>query len=76
MVRQASLVIGIGVVIGVAAAVGLSRVMQSILYEVDPLDPVTFVGVTVTLIGIALIAAYLPARRASRIDPARALREE
>ena len=66
----------IGVAIGTAAAIGLTRLMSSILFEVKPTDPVTFGGVAVLLCLIALLACYIPARRAASLDPMQALRSE
>jgi putative ABC transport system permease protein len=67
---------GIGVALGVAGAVAGSRLMVSLLYGVRPLDAVTFVAVPLALLGVALAASYLPARRAARVDPMMALRTE
>jgi putative ABC transport system permease protein len=66
----------VGVAIGVAAAYGLARLIQSILFGVDPRDPLVFVGIPVVLAAVALIAVWLPALRASRVDPLTALRCE
>jgi putative ABC transport system permease protein len=66
----------IGIVVGVAGAALLTRVISSFLYGVTRTDPLTFVCVSVTLVGVALLASYLPARRAARIDPVAALRCE
>ena len=66
----------VGIVIGVAGAVGLSRFMSTLLFGVAPTDPVTFAGVAVLLAMAALGACYLPARKALRVDPVAALREE
>ena len=66
---------GAGVVVGVAGAVAASR-LTALLYEVSPTDPAALLGACALLLGVAAVAAYLPARRATRIDPARALRAE
>jgi putative ABC transport system permease protein len=66
----------IGVAVGLAAALGLSRLIVSLLYEVKPWDPAAFVSVGALLIAIALFATYIPARRASQVDPMVALRYE
>jgi putative ABC transport system permease protein len=65
-----------GAVAGIAAAVVLTRLMQSLLYEIQPTDPLTFTGVLMLLIAVALLACWLPARRAARVDPMVALRYE
>jgi ABC-type antimicrobial peptide transport system permease subunit len=65
-----------GAAVGLAGAVATSRLFQSLLFEVSPIDPVAFVLAVVLLIGVAALAAYVPARRATRIDPVQALRAD
>jgi len=65
-----------GVVLGLGASVALTRVVSSYLVGVSSTDPVTFAGVPAVLLVVAAVAAYLPARRASRIEPTVALRDE
>ncbi len=76
VVRQASCVTAAGLGLGLFAAAILTRVLRTFLFEVEPLDPVTFAAVSVFLGCVALAASYLPARRAARIDPMAALRYE
>jgi putative ABC transport system permease protein len=76
IVGQGMLLTLIGIVIGLAAAYGLGGMMSSLLFGVGATDPWTFAGVAALLVWIALLACYLPARRATRVDPLVALRYE
>ena len=67
---------GIGIATGLAAAVGLTRMMSALLFAVNPVDPATYGAVSVFLIVAALLASYLPARRATVVDPVQALKFE
>jgi len=66
----------LGVTLGLAGAIGLTRLMASFLFGVTPTDPIAFTIVTLLLMAVVLMAAWLPARRATRIDPCAALRAE
>jgi len=65
-----------GIVAGAVGAIALTRVLATLLYDVAPTDPSTFVAVAATLALVALLAGYLPGRRATRVDPTDALRSE
>ncbi len=69
VVGQAVLLAAIGVALGIAGGLALTRVIGSLLYNVSATDPATFVAVSLVLIGVAALASYIPARRAARIDP-------
>src|SRR3984957_12093352 len=75
-IRSALMLTGIGVAIGLAAAAGLMRLMKSLLFGVSPLDPFTYVSVLIVLAASAVLASYLPARRAAAVNPVEALRAE
>ena len=65
-----------GIVAGIAAAVVLSRVLKSFLFEVEPTDPVTLIAVGLLFASVAFLACWGPTRRAAKVDPAEALRYE
>ena len=74
VLRQGMTPVAIGVLIGLGGAAMLARVMRSLLFQIDPFDPVTFAAVALTLGCVGLAACYVPARRATRVDPALTLR--
>jgi putative ABC transport system permease protein len=76
MIRQALIPVVAGAAVGLAAAIALGRVMSGLLFQVNGSDPLTLVIVTLVLVAIALFASYVPALRASRLDPVNALRNE
>jgi predicted permease len=76
VLRQGVTLAVIGLVLGLAGALAATRILRSRLYDISPTDPLTFVCVGALLVGVALLACYLPARRAARIDPMVALRYE
>jgi ABC-type antimicrobial peptide transport system permease subunit len=75
-VRHGLALTGIGLAVGLAGAFAVTRLMKTLLFGVSAFDPVTFAGVAAILGGIALVATYLPARRASKLDPWAALRTD
>ena len=76
VIRQGMSLVLLGVVLGIAGALALTRAMQSLLFGVTPTDAMTFIMVSGLLLIVALLACYLPARRATKIDPLVALRYE
>jgi ABC-type antimicrobial peptide transport system permease subunit len=73
---EAGRVAQIGLAVGLAGSVALTRFMRALLYAVKPIDPMTMASVAALLLFAAFLPSYLPARRASKIDPTAALREE
>ena len=76
VLRRGLLLTLVGVLVGLGAAVGLTRLLTTFLYGVSPTDPITFAGVTLLIASVTVIASYLPALRATRVDPMVALRYE
>jgi len=76
VVRQSLRLAALGTVLGLVAALGVTRVLSSMLFGVQPTDPLTYLTVAAALIGLSLLASYLPARRATKVDPMVALRYE
>jgi len=75
-VRHGLLLAGIGLACGLAASFAVMRLMSSLLFHVSPLDPITYVAVTLGVIATVYVACYLPSRRAATVDPVEALRAE
>jgi ABC-type antimicrobial peptide transport system permease subunit len=75
-VRRGLQLVGIGLVVGVGAAAAATRFLSSLLFGVTAFDPATYAAVVLALLGVALLATWLPARQASLVDPATALRAE
>jgi putative ABC transport system permease protein len=76
VIKRAMLLVLIGIAIGLGGALAVTRVMQTLLFGVSVTDPLTFVSVSLFLAGVALLASYIPARRATKVDPLVALRYE
>jgi predicted permease len=76
VVGEGLLLGAIGLALGIAGALALTRFLSNLLYGVTPSDPLTFISVSILLLGVAFLASLIPARRASRIDPLVALRDE
>jgi len=76
IVRQTLVLLALGAAVGIVLALAAVQTASSLLFGLEPNDPLTFAGATVLLVAIALIASFLPARRASRVDPMVALRYE
>jgi ABC-type antimicrobial peptide transport system permease subunit len=68
--------VGIGAIIGLITAAGVTRLMSSLLFGISPLDPLTYVSVVALLGSAAILASYLPARRAAAVDPVEVLKAE
>ncbi|HEX5418368.1 MAG TPA: FtsX-like permease family protein [Gammaproteobacteria bacterium] len=76
VVREGMALTAIGIAAGVTAALGLTGLLAKMLYGVRPANPVTLLAVSLTLAGVAFLASYVPARRATKVDPMAALRYE
>lgn len=76
VMQQGLVLVAIGLIAGVVAALALTHLMATLLFEVQPTDPATFLSVSAILAAVALAASYIPALRATRVDPMKALRYE
>jgi putative ABC transport system permease protein len=76
VLRRGIVLAALGIIIGLGTAWGLTRLLQTFLFETSPHDPVTFAVVPLVLLAVALLACWLPARRAAKVDPMVALRAE
>jgi ABC-type antimicrobial peptide transport system permease subunit len=76
VLNEAVLIVIAGVGAGLLGSLVLTRFLQTLLFDIKPTDPLTFGALTILLVGVALLASFIPARRASRLDPLVALRHE
>jgi putative ABC transport system permease protein len=76
VVGKGMLLAAAGIIVGTAGAIGVTRVLQKLLFQISPTDPLTFAAVAAVVSGLTIVACYVPARRAARIEPMRALRSE
>lgn len=76
IMQRGAVVAGAGLLAGIAVSLGCTRYLRSFLFEIEPTDPLTFAAIAVLLIAVALLACYIPARRATKVDPLVALRNE
>ena len=76
VVSQAATVVLIGAVLGVAAALASTRLLKTLLFGVEAADPIVFAAMSTMMIGVGMLASYMPARRASGVDPIESLRND
>lgn len=76
IIARGEVAVSLGLALGLAGAFAVARLLRSLLFEVKPTDPATYAGVAALLAVVALAASYLPARRATRVDPVTAPRQE
>jgi len=76
VLAQAMIVTGTGALAGLVVALAASRLLAKLLFEVSPADPISMIGSALLLLAVALVAAYIPARHATRVDPVQALRAD
>jgi ABC-type antimicrobial peptide transport system permease subunit len=76
VLREGAAVVGAGLAAGLAGSLAASRMLQSLLFEIEPRDPLTIAAVSLLIAGVGLAACYIPARRATFVDPVVALRDD
>ena len=76
VLRHGAVLIGMGLCFGIAGALVISKILSSMVFGINPIDPITYIGVSILFAGVTLLACYLPARRSAKIDPMEALRYE
>ena len=76
VVSQGTRVVAVGVIIGIAVAFAATRLLGTLLYGVNPVDPIVFAAMSVMMIAIGVLASYVPARRASSVNPIESLRSD
>jgi ABC-type antimicrobial peptide transport system permease subunit len=76
VVKDGAKVVLVGIVVGIGAALASTRFLSTLLYDVKAVDPVVFAGVSLMMLGVGILASYMPARRASMVNPVESMRSD